>query len=131
MSFVNANWRAGMARVSQSINNAFGETLELTPCAARPNYAAEPYADKAVTLCGVIAQRSHIGFQMAGNALHARVETAPLCASFSRLDLPWAIHRGDRIKRLCDSQLYEVASVSDDGVSRVECEIKCLGRPLP
>lgn len=132
MSFVNTNWRAGMARVSQSINDTFGEPLEITPCyGGRPNYAVEPYADKAVTITGVIAQKSHLGFEMAGNALHARVETASLCASFSRLDLPWAIHYGDRIKRLCDSQLYEVASVSDDGVSRVECEIRCLGKPLP
>lgn len=131
MSFVNSNWRAGMARVSQSINDAFGETLELTPCHARPNYAAEPYADKAVTITGVIAQKSHLGFEMAGSNLHARVETASLCASFSRLDLPFAIHHGDRIKRLCDGQLYEVASVSDDGVSRVECEIKCMGIPQP
>jgi hypothetical protein len=131
MSFVNSNWRAGMARVSQSINAAFGEQLTLIPCHARPNYAAEPYADKAVTLCGVIAQRSHIGFQMAGNALHARVETAPLCASFSRLDLPFAVHHGDRIVRQCDGQMYEVSSVDDDGVSRVECEIRCLGKPQP
>ncbi|MGJ0426768.1 hypothetical protein [Methylocystis sp.] len=131
MSFVNSNWRAGMARVSQSINAAFGEPLEITPCHARPNYAAGPYADKAIILTGVIAQKSHLGFEMAGSNLHARVENAPLCASFSRLDLPWAIHYGDRIKRLCDGQLYEVASVSDDDVSRVECKIKCLGRPQP
>lgn len=131
MSFVNSNWRAGMARVSQSINDAFGEALEITPYhGGRPNYAAEPYADKAITITGVIAQKSHLGFEMAGSNLHARVETATLCASFSRLDLPWAIHHGDRIKRLCDGQLYEVASGSDDGVSRVECELKCLGKPL-
>ncbi len=131
MSFVNGNWRAGMARVSQSINDAFGELVELTPCHARPNYPAEPYADKAVTLCGVIAQKSHLGFEMAGSRLNARVETAPLCASFSRLDLPFAIHHGDRIVRRCDGQMYEVSSVSDDGVSRVECEIRCLGKPQP
>jgi hypothetical protein len=131
MSFVNSNWRAGMQRVSQSINDAFGEALEITPCHARPNYPSEPYLDKAVTLCGVISQRSHVGFQMAGSRLNARVETEPLCASFARLDLPFAITHGDRIRRLCDGQLYEVASVRDDDVSRVEAELKCLGMPLP
>jgi hypothetical protein len=131
MSFVNSNWRAGMQRVSQSINESFGEPLELIPCHARPNYPAEPYPDKAVTLCGVISQREHIGLQMAGGRLTARVETEPLCASFARLDLPWAINHGDRIRRLCDNQLYEVSSVRDDGVSRVETELKCLGTPLP
>jgi hypothetical protein len=131
MSFVNSNWRAGMQRVSQSINAAFGESLELIPCHARPNYPAEPYPDKAVTLCGVISQRSHVGFQMAGNRMNARVETEPLCASFARLDLPFAINHGDRLKRLCDGQQYEIASVRDDDVSRVECELKSLGVPLP
>ncbi|MGJ0512279.1 hypothetical protein [Methylocystis sp.] len=131
MSFVNSNWRAGMARVSQSIDDTFGEQLTLIPCHARPNYAAEPYADKAVTLCGVIAQKSHLGFEMAGSRLNARVEIASLCASFSRLDLPFAIHHGDRIVRRCDGQMYEVSSVNDDGVSRVECEIKCMGKPQP
>jgi hypothetical protein len=63
MSFVNSNWRAGMERVSQSINGAFGETLELIPCHVRPNYPSEPYLDKTVTRCGVISQRSHVGFR--------------------------------------------------------------------
>jgi len=131
MSFVNSNWRAGMQRVSQSINTVFGEALELIPCHARPNYPAEPYPDKAITLCGVISQREHVGFQMAGGRLNARVETEPLCASFARLDLPFAINHGDRIRRLRDQHLYEVSSVRDDGVSRIECELKSLGVPLP
>jgi len=133
MSYFIPNWRAGMQAVSAAIDQNFGERLTLIACLSRPNFPTEPdRATKPVTLQGVFSLRSELAFKSGGSPgrgdAPGLVESRKPVASFAHADLPWAIQRGDRVKRETTGESYEVTRVEPDGVSRVVLHLVELGK---
>lgn len=119
-------WHSAMQEVSHEIDRQFGEVLRIMPAHVSPNRSPVYYPENAIELMGVFRWPS------TSRNLHLKemkVVSRDPCATFSRTDLPWGIHRGDRISRCCDGTEWEVTAVRPDGVSRVECDLVQLGLP--
>lgn len=133
MSFINPpNFKSAMATLASTIDDTFGEQLKIIPCVSRPNYPAQAREDQAIFVHGVFTAKPTLALESdslvnrgKGNGL---VEARVPIFSFARAQLPWGLHRQDRIVRLCDGSQYEVTRVESDPTSqRITCHVVELG----
>lgn len=131
--FPTDNWRAGMQDVSAAIDETMGELVKVVPCyVPKVNFPSEAQYDKAVTVVAVFKSPHTYALggehQRSGLAVSPLVSTRKPVFEFGYGVLPFRLQQYFRIIRLCNREMFEVTDIRPDGVSRIECGVKQLGR---
>lgn len=119
--FQGAGWRVKMQDVARSIDDNLGaEELAITPVRGVVNKTAEPIDSETFLCCGRFNWRYEMALNQAGLPVSSR---KPEFSIRYEQIAERTIARGYRITRLCTGEVFEVANVKDDGVSRVEYDV--------
>ena len=125
------DWHSGMQGVADTIINAFGQTVIVTPCVRKPNFDAVPIPERAVTLQAEFLWRSKIIFkQNSGTSFQTQepmIETRVPVFRFAIHDLPFFLNAGDQIELCSNGDVFRVKYTETDGVALYEAHCDQLG----